>query len=844
MLAKLIKKKWRKAPPKDPSFDLDVKLDHSIVLIQVLKALGEMLPFPYIKGTADLALKVLEPIRLARTNRQDFEGLVQDINSILLQIRDLSLELSSSGTTSAPALEAKCMKFTKILSDILIDLALIRRDIVDGSKATMTTPAMQQLIKSFQNRLQIEVQAFQVTTILEIHSSVQITNEAVSQLQQVTGTIASQLVSVSASGVPGYPHLENYVQLRMGELKILREAGRSSGASEYRVTYNGDKTLKVFKGNNAEETWAEEIMFYHELQFKPRLRQLFGFTKTFDRLGLVFHDHGVPLAEYWEMLPPLERMINTGKFIADWNHLLMDLNERPALKSASSAVNDKVWPYFWTPGDLAIESQVLPMVNGQGLLAAALSREQRNQAFRHHGTTTSISDIESLQTALTHKDHNKTINDPARIVAQLAHDLARRHNFTFVEAHPRMALESLLCVMTNGSPHDPLRPRFASYVSIPHPSAQEIKLRDWTLYGDGYVQESHDGPTYSSFCVMNIPDGETRTYHAQSSEPQISLSGTSLLQYLPDVIKSLPRTMRDEELHCAYENYIGLYFTVQISFFAPRLQHYYPYLFLRRSVPILSNGELDFAALYYVSFDSDGRTEASLKQIAQAGYRFTFGKIMLHCQENSIDLPQINALCSAAEIWDGFAQVPSTESWQHVRSSADRSHSLDRSYRPPQRPEIIYNHIHWKDFWLVGPPHSPLCDLINVNECICGVLESHYRCTIAVPEESSLYHKRCQQCKGLPKLVKQRRSQSLDRFDRLHRSVSRWIRFMEVTGMDPHDLRFYYLESPSVPQWGYYTSGFAVVGAGNGMPRRSRYDISPWTQLVYPEDEERGRIRR
>jgi hypothetical protein len=58
--------------PKDPtaksqSAELrkDVKLDYWITTARLLKAAGENLPFPWLKGAADLVLQVLEPLKVS-----------------------------------------------------------------------------------------------------------------------------------------------------------------------------------------------------------------------------------------------------------------------------------------------------------------------------------------------------------------------------------------------------------------------------------------------------------------------------------------------------------------------------------------------------------------------------------------------------------------------------------------------------------------------------------------------------------------------------------------------------------------------------------------------------------
>ncbi|KAH8822186.1 hypothetical protein DL96DRAFT_1819745 [Flagelloscypha sp. PMI_526] len=855
-LAKLIRKKPPKAQQKNNALDFDIKLDQSIAIIQVVKALGEMLPFPYLKATADVALRVLEPLRLARTNRQDFEALVQDITNIIVQIRTVALELSSNGATCSPAFQAKCLRFTTILSDISIELSSIRRDIVDISTASLTTLSIQRLIKAFQQRLQTEIQVLQVTTMLEIQSSVDETRNVVNHIQSMTDTIVSRLENVPPSAFTDYPHLENYVQLRIGELRMLQGHGTSFGGSEYHAKYNeSEKTLKLFQGEDAGQAWIKEIKFYHELQFVPRLRQLFGFTNTLDRLSLVFHDHGVPLAEYWETLPALDRLISTGMFISDWNASILPSRKQSGLKSTHKTVHSDIWPYFWSLHDLARPSQVLPMVNWQGQLAAALSLEHEDQAFRHYGTTTDVSDIQRLQTALTHQNRNIPIRDPAKIASQLAFDLSQRHHY-FCKNAQVMESDALLCIMTQWSAHDPSRPRFAAYLSIPLTVPQSLPLGDWICYGEfdpSYTFLSHED--WTSLYIGDIPDGQTRTFEFHSSRPHTCLSGIEVLQYIPTVIKSLPSWMRDEELEVAYERYLGLYCTVQVSFHLPlnteEQSRKHPLLFLPNSMPDLSSESLDLAAYLntccFVSFDSDGHTRASLKQIAKAGYHITIGNIKIHHQENSLDTSQVEALCKAAELWDGFPELPPNTAWHDVVPPSNRAHSLDRSARPPQRREVLYDHVHGKDFARLEPAHSSLCDLNSPYECICDILDNHFRLREATPKDPD-YPLCCVPCEAceyehMPKKAK--RTRSLDRFDRLRRSIARWIHFMNITDMDSHDLQFYYLESPNIPPWNSHTDLLSVVGFGNSMPRRGRSGISPWTQLVYPDDEpeRRGRSR-
>ncbi|KAH8832485.1 hypothetical protein DL96DRAFT_659123 [Flagelloscypha sp. PMI_526] len=316
-------KRISRRTPKDPAtksqttqLRQDVKLDYWITTARLLKAAGENLPFPWLKGAADLVIQVLEPLRLARSNQQDFNALAQDILDTLRPIQDQAAALSNAGSSKTALLEEKCNKFTEILKDMLKDFEAVRTDTLHRKlAASWTTFAMQRLIQSFQDRLQKEVRMFNTSNIMDIHLSVHRTEDTTAHIQQTTEVISTKLNAILPPPTQAQqPELENYRSLKVGDLRVMQTRNMDQH-SESHVFYKGEKTWRTFRESDAEQRWIEEVKFYHTTRLHPHVRQLFGFTRSQDFLGLVFHEHSMPIREVWSVMPPIERVLSISRFV-------------------------------------------------------------------------------------------------------------------------------------------------------------------------------------------------------------------------------------------------------------------------------------------------------------------------------------------------------------------------------------------------------------------------------------------------------------------------------------------------------------------------------------------------
>ncbi|KAH8817622.1 hypothetical protein DL96DRAFT_392493 [Flagelloscypha sp. PMI_526] len=303
--------------PQDAQFAKDVKLDYCITSARLLKAAGENLPVPWLKGVSDLVLQVLEPLKLARTNKQDFDALAQDILDTLTLIQDQAARMNLEGSPETNLIEMKCASFTKILQDISKDFEAVKLDTVGTLTSAWTTPTMQRLIQSYQSRLQKEVQMFNLSNLVDIHASVQI----------LTMKIDATLTAPMTNDDP--LELENYRSLKAGDLRVVaaRIKQELNPDTECHALYEGEKTWKTFRGSDAEKRWVSEIQFYHAARLQPHVRQLFGFIKSRAFLGLVFHDHMASLHDVWNRMAPVEMVFSLAQWVL-WSVISPILNSQ------------------------------------------------------------------------------------------------------------------------------------------------------------------------------------------------------------------------------------------------------------------------------------------------------------------------------------------------------------------------------------------------------------------------------------------------------------------------------------------------------------------------------------
>ncbi|KAK0482724.1 hypothetical protein IW261DRAFT_1606539 [Armillaria novae-zelandiae] len=103
-------------------------IDKWIQSAKFITTVGEMAPFPYIKGAAGCVVIILEAIEKAEKNDEDLRALADDIGTTMRIVKET---IESHGISSATHFQAVCGDFQTYLENLLSNLDITQRNLND-----------------------------------------------------------------------------------------------------------------------------------------------------------------------------------------------------------------------------------------------------------------------------------------------------------------------------------------------------------------------------------------------------------------------------------------------------------------------------------------------------------------------------------------------------------------------------------------------------------------------------------------------------------------------------------------------------------------------------------------
>lgn len=96
-------------------------ISNAFRVAELASAAGGLLPFPYLKGAADLVIALLKPIQRMQQNRDSYKALAINVTTILQILHE---ETKKDPETASPLnyFEKDCKTFYRYLQHILNDL--------------------------------------------------------------------------------------------------------------------------------------------------------------------------------------------------------------------------------------------------------------------------------------------------------------------------------------------------------------------------------------------------------------------------------------------------------------------------------------------------------------------------------------------------------------------------------------------------------------------------------------------------------------------------------------------------------------------------------------------------
>ncbi|KAH8832489.1 hypothetical protein DL96DRAFT_1704552 [Flagelloscypha sp. PMI_526] len=803
------KKSSSPSTSKDAQFKTDVRLDYCITSARLLKAAGENLPFPWLKGASDLVLQVLEPLRLARTNQQDFDSLAQDILDTLRPIQDQAARLNLEGSSEIQFVESKCASF--ITHDMLRDFETVKSDTVNNSSSTWTTHTMQRLIQSYQSRLQKEVQIFNTSHLVEMHASVHKTATVMHLMSTKLDTALAPSPKKQQQS-----QLENYRSLKAGDLQVVATRNQEHSAeSESHILYKGKKTWKTFHDNDAEKKWIQEIQFYHTSRLQPRVRQLFGFTQSQDFLGLVFHEYSMRPDTAWNKMGPIERVLSQAQLFTDWNEVLHFLSS-----TSFGEVVSRI-PYHETySSPIPSENDgfaIYPLVDSSGALQVTFSsgeNQEPGSLFLHHmadfpSKFPSIRDLRDIFVSRSSQVSPTNLIEIQHVFYGLLPSFPDKCE-AGVQTNVSLRIDAV--VDTN----------FVSVAEITLP--MKSMVADWSCWTkdrgvhQGVLTSKTNWRRYDQRCTSYV----TFTGTLEFTSP---MCGSPVFQYLPSFWNQVKKSkeFRDKTLSLKLDQpgHIGLELLTHALREIPLNSLY---IFLRQELEFQYNGQLDLSDVFYFSFDPLGTSRLTEFELQR------FGIVITHSFDCSMDrkcVPGhvVEAILALSD-YPGLPDDPVVKSSHRSLPAIQRTSSVDRFNRTPNsHQDHHYPHpLEIMDF----TGHATLCHLTGGGDCVCPEARRQYLAAgfkEGFHGDSGLQSGRCS-C--FPGDDKRRRSRSVDRADRMEMRISRWVNLARNMGRKyAGDLFAWYLH----PHLIYHYTGY------EDMEFHIRVVSSSW--MVDPSEPER-----
>ncbi|KAH8832488.1 hypothetical protein DL96DRAFT_1582321 [Flagelloscypha sp. PMI_526] len=778
------KKSSSPSTSKDTQFKTDVRLDYCITSARLLKAVGENLPFPWLKGASDLVLQVLEPLRLARTNQQDFDSLAQDILDTLRPIQEQAARLNLEGSLETRFVELKCASFT------------VKSDTLSNSSSAWTTPTMQRLIQSYQSRLQKEVQMFNLSNMVDIHASVHKTAIETQIMSAKLDTVLAPPLTKKEQ-----PELENYRSLKAGDLRVVATRNQER-ETESHVLYKGKKTWKTFHDDDAEKRWIEEIQFYHTSRLQPRVRQLFGFTQSQDFLGLVFHEHSMSPVDVWSKMAPIESIFSQAHFFHDWNEALHFLSSTPF----GQLVNKET--YFGPhPDSLTPENDRLslrPLVDCSGALQVTLSSNRnRNPAglyfFLHpiSGEPYKPQDIQSLQDVfLSHHSHisHSHVTELYNLISRMLPGIHAGFETTI-----RAAVSLRVDAPGTG---------FSSIAEI------NLPLHLVTVTWKNWPGSPKFSLPRASWQRTIIPDSPGTSYFTFSSKFESMTDINVAFQLLPRfwnrVNESNEFRHRATKLTFDHPGFINL--VLRVDVLVP--ESHVLYLFIQQELQV-DNGIVDLSDIFYLSFDSLGASRLTERDLHRSGFMITHSFYHLRGRRQ-VSVQARKAILELADSSSLTEDLAAEKFLQWPAPVTRRSSSVDRMIRTPN-PHRVHTSLHHRRYYPSG--HEPLCELAGDEECVC--LEARRQC-VARGSFTDRFTEDIRE-------PKRQRARSIDSANRITTRILRWMALAQNIGITSSgELRDWYLFP-------------AMFDSYENDPQRicfSNRPVSPWMVLVDPSGSE------
>ncbi|KAJ7588135.1 hypothetical protein C8J56DRAFT_941045 [Mycena floridula] len=290
------------------------------------QALGELAPFPYIKGLAAVVVIVVEAIQLVDQNKHDFGDLAQNILAVVVAVRDV---VRDHGGSSA-SLQQICLDFTSALSDLAAKISKVLREMQKQNiiKRIIMAEDIRGTLQEYTGRFNEIRQQLSLRMVIEanfrmaaMQADVSSMGQAIiSSQNQITTDLAQSSTTSSDTAILAPTDEEpdfcsDYTLLKLGDIVLGLEAaypdvehefeadgqkrviGRIDEYSGRLVTTGGMPVLvRRYEGSKSLQ-WKHDLEIFSSIKH-PNILQLYGLSHSKRFQTLVFH--GVTRSAYDE----------------------------------------------------------------------------------------------------------------------------------------------------------------------------------------------------------------------------------------------------------------------------------------------------------------------------------------------------------------------------------------------------------------------------------------------------------------------------------------------------------------------------------------------------------------
>ncbi|KAK0438330.1 uncharacterized protein EV420DRAFT_1651475 [Desarmillaria tabescens] len=269
-----------------------------ISAVKLIQAAGDMAPFPYIKGLANVAVVLLELLEKADKNNADLIHLSNSLSNTLVVVRDTVI---AHGESSAQHFREFCVEVTNYLATVLNDLNSIKRSkYTRGIRQYLQTNDICDKIDEYKQRIRVTTETRFIASevndySIAIEDALRTLRHDLYDIHEETRTRCRRRALYQDQI---YEIMPCDISMKQEVFKHTHEHLMSVDIIDYYSevdTSASPKLVRVYRARRGSEVQAVKMLYDDLHQFlslrHPNIPQLFGVCTSSSFPALIFHQN-------------------------------------------------------------------------------------------------------------------------------------------------------------------------------------------------------------------------------------------------------------------------------------------------------------------------------------------------------------------------------------------------------------------------------------------------------------------------------------------------------------------------------------------------------------------------